>query len=372
MTDANTDPPTDADDADKLDGEDSTYYAAAADLDDHAAVSDAHHAAYTDSDAQAVVDSEDTGNVLGATTGDYSDLALGKNASAGQGNIDNTVAVGRSAEAISSYGIALGYNAAADNKGVALGSDCDATGGSSVAVGRHASSTSADTGVLGVPNGDFGPNNWEVPGDFSVTGSKNFIINHPSKPHTHDLRHSSYEGPVAGGLIYNDTVTVTDGTGDVALPGYVENGDFGANWTAHVSPVDHFGRGYVDVGTWTLHADTDGEYHVTVLGERTDPDALANAGDRMEKPKGETWAGEPRSYYRDAPGADPDAHDGVHSIKQFVSHHADCHPEPCSDAFEHWRVTFTAEEKVDVDTEPMGADPAVVVEKAREKRAGDA
>lgn len=130
--------------------------------------------------------------------------------------------------------------------------------------------------------------NCVIQGDFSVKGNKSFVIEHPSSQ-SKELRHSAYEGPVTGGLVYRDTVTVDDGTAKPDFPEYVVNGDFGEDWTTSLTPKGHFGRAYLDTDDWIVHADEDGEYDVVIFGMRNDEDALNRGGSVVEKQKSESW-----------------------------------------------------------------------------------
>lgn len=128
-----------------------------------------------------------------------------------------------------------------------------------------------------------------VQGALTVNGNKDFIIEHPSNDDK-KLRHGTYEGPVSGGLVYRDRVSVEDGTATPDFPEYVLNGDFGDDWTTSLTPVDHFGRAYLDTEEWTVHADEDGEYDVVVFGVRNDENSLTKRGGVTTKNKDETWA----------------------------------------------------------------------------------
>ena len=296
----------------------------------------------------------------GATASNTSATAVGQNAEA-DGSV--TIAIGQDTKAPSFAGTAVGQNAEADGFATALGNSTKALGSSATAVGRGAEALNDDDGTLGRQE-----TNWTVPGDFTVNGSKNFEIDHPSKPETHDLKHGAYEGPVAGGLIYSETVTV-DGTktslGGV-LPDYITNNDFGRGWTDHVNENNGFGTGYIDTETWTLHVKHSGEYDVTLIGERDDDKALENGKHRTEKPKGERWNGDPRTYWLDVGRIDTDDYDGVDRVEAKYDHTAECSPTPCKEAFDSFRVTFDDGERVVVESLEYEAAAQEIINVARE------
>ena len=298
-----------------------------------------------------------------------------------------STAVGPDATA-DKYATSVGWNSSSAFRSTAIGRGSLATGSysfaagdgaeapetSSVAIGRSAEALNRSEVVLGTSLREV-----IVPGDFSVSGSKNFEINHPSKPSTHDLRHGAYEGPTAGGVVYRDTVTVEEGEGKPNFPEYVVNGDFGTNWTATVSPVDHFGSGYLDTHSWTVHANEDGDYHIHLLGDRNDPaiEKFINEDGsyKTEKPKGLTWDGEPRTYWRDHPDFDAGEWGDAVRVEQKFSHNTECDDKPCVEAFDEWRVTFYSddpdnEELVEIKLNGVNpdADMNVVTEAAKAKK----
>jgi hypothetical protein len=54
-----------------------------------------------------------------------------------------------------------------------------------------------------------------------VEGSKNFLINHPLRPDTHELVHSTLEGPEIA-VFYRGEAQLSDGEATVILPDYFE------------------------------------------------------------------------------------------------------------------------------------------------------
>ena len=303
-----------------------------------------------------------------ATAAETGSVTIGPFSESGD---ERSVTIGRQATATARDAVCVG--AGTEGNGVeatAVGRDSIADDANTVALGRNAEALSEDEGVIGVSTSDFGPSDWTVPGDFTVNGSKDFQIDHPSKPETHDLRHGAYEGPVPGGLIYNATVTADAERVDLAgdLPEYVTNGDFGTGWTCHVTASDHFGRGYVDADEWVLVVEEPGDYEVTIFGERDDDAALARGGHRTEKPKGEGWNGDPRTYWRDCPHADATDYGDVHRIEAKFDHTPDCSPEPCEEAHVMCRVTFSDGERVEVEDAGFEEPADSLVEKARALR----
>jgi hypothetical protein len=124
--------------------------------------------------------------------------------------------------------------------------------------------------------------------DWSVQGNKSFQISHPTKENT-TLRHGAFEGPVSGGLVYRDRVEVTNGTATPDFPSYVTNGGFGTDWVTSVTPVKHYGNGYLDTDNWEVNANKDGEYDIMVFGIRDDNKALSGRGSMVEKPEDMSW-----------------------------------------------------------------------------------
>ena len=356
------------------------------DADNPLAIAVAGNALANDDDAVAIgndteaSDSRATALGRGAEASDSDTAALGRNAVASS---SRAAALGRNAVASGNSATALAFDATASDSGTtALGHNATASGTSATALGRGAEASgdfalgvgapalNDNEGVLG-GDGDFDTNNWTVPGDFTVEGSKDFEIDHPSNPDTHDLRHGAYEGPVPGGLIYSETVEV-DGSErslDGILPGYITEDDFGTAWSDHVNEDEGFNTGYIDTDTWTLHVEEPGVYDVTLIGERDDEKALSNGKHRTEKPKGERWNGEPRTYYREDPRFDADEYDDILRVRQKFEHTEDCSPEPCEEAFAGWSVTIETEDgqREKMPGVNMGGDLDVVIGAARAK-----
>jgi len=111
----------------------------------------------------------------------------------------------------------------------------------------------------------------------SVYGiSKNagtFSIQHPdpSKPNR-NLHHSFVESPTAGDNIYKYRVTVQGCAASLDLPSYYKF--LNCNDHIHLSPINHFGKGYgiMDSAQSKIDfvTDTDGDYDVILIGTRKD------------------------------------------------------------------------------------------------------
>jgi hypothetical protein len=108
--------------------------------------------------------------------------------------------------------------------------------------------------------------------------SGTFRIDHPNpeKTHTHYLSHSFVESPTAGDNIYRFLVNVENGTATIELPDYYKH--LNTDDQVWVTPQGHFGSGYGIVNneqtSVTIHANTDGEYNVLLIGTRKDIDAV--------------------------------------------------------------------------------------------------
>jgi hypothetical protein len=329
------------------------------------------------------------GTSSGVDSGDTNPIAIGNGVSSsgtrsviiggGSSGGNSSVVIGDGADNGSNVNcVSIGSGTSAASDATAVGASTTATGIPSCAIGRGAEALNDNEGIFGGTE-SFEVNNWIVPGDFTVNGSKNFEIDHPSDPYNKDLKHGAYEGPVPGGLIYNATVTADSGAVTLkgGLPEYVINNDFGTNWTCHVTASDHFGRGYVDTDAWELVVDKTGQYEVTIFGERTDEKALSRGGARMEKPKGETWDGTPRNYYRDHPLFNPSEHDKIERLETKFEHGEKCDSLPCETAVTEARVTFSDGRRETVaEADLMGVDEGeypdpdvtTTIEKAKTQR----
>ncbi len=160
-----------------------------------------------------------------------------------------------------------------------------------------------------IGSGSFSPN-------LTVTGNKDFVIDHPTKD-GYKLRHSSYEGPVTGGLVYRARVDVINGTGKPNFPDYILQDEFGDDWVTSITPTDHFGSAYLDTDTWTVHADTDGKYDVVVYGQRTSIDALSNRGGITTRKDDESWTDAADRFYDSATNTDIDTVEMVSGVSDI-------------------------------------------------------
>ena len=264
-------------------------------------------------------------------------IAIGEDAQAG---ISSTVALGRLAKAEQYVSTAIGARSYADDWGIALGVDANAQGhsgaaigqgasavGRSLAVGRNAMATvrwsnafgeesesnaeyasalghraisnNTREGVLGGSDSST-TNRWIVPGDFTVSGTKNFEIPHPKpeKKVTHVIRHGAVESPTPGDTLYRWKIQATKDNDIVTidLPDYFIwlNKDV----QVFVTPQGHFGNGYGTVNRETeqleIHCQYEGEYNVLVIGTRNDDHQSVQDWDikGVEREVGESWTGE--------------------------------------------------------------------------------
>jgi len=221
----------------------------------------------------------------GDSLGDRS-VAIG-NGSSSEG--DTSVATGRRAESLGNVSTAIGRDAVAEGK-------------YSVALGQDSESLNFGTGVLGGSSGSNQTDEWEVPGDFSVEGSKNFQIPHPKpeKKSTHVIRHGAVESPTAGDTLYRYTVQ-SEKENDVQtidLPDYFIH--LNKDVQIFVTPQEHFGNGYGKLNRDTeqieIHCQNAGEYNVLVIGTRNDDNVQKWSIKGVEREKGESWTGETYTF----------------------------------------------------------------------------
>jgi len=110
--------------------------------------------------------------------------------------------------------------------------------------------------------------------------SGKFVIPHPDpeKTHTHKLFHSFVETPTNGDTLYRYEITAINCQARFELPDYFKF--LNRNIVTKVSPLGHFGRGYVilddDLTGFDLCANNDGKYNVFLLGTRKDKASLKN------------------------------------------------------------------------------------------------
>jgi len=236
------------------------------------------------------------------STGSYS-IAIGYSATTS--NSQSSIAIGNNAKTGAAEGaIAIGLNANSTKDGIALGINSTNNSSSSIALGELATVGNSYEGVLGVPSNVFGPREWIVPGNFTVSGTKNFEIPHPKpeKSATHRIRHGAVESPTPGDTLYrwkvqstkdNDLVTID-------LPDYFVwlNKDV----QIFVTPQGHFGNGYGELNEETeqleIHCQFAGEYNVLVIGTRNDDHQSVRDWyiKGVEREIGESWTGETYAF----------------------------------------------------------------------------
>jgi hypothetical protein len=125
--------------------------------------------------------------------------------------------------------------------------------------------------VLGI-NGCAGANNTLSVYNMSKSGGS-FRIKHPdpSKPNQH-LIHSFVESPTAGDNIYKYKINAQSCCASLDLPSYYNF--LNCNDHIHLTPINHFGKGYGVMNTEQTKidfiTDTDGEYDVILIGTRKD------------------------------------------------------------------------------------------------------
>src|SRR5690606_29035164 len=213
---------------------------------------------------------------------------------------ESSIAIGSGALASPSdriNAIAIGTSTRSGPNSISLGNAALADTGYSAAIGSGAITTAVFEGVHGADPSDLkGPVFWRVPGDFSVQGTKNFVIDHPhpDKKDTHDLRHSAVEAPTAGENLYRYEIEATEAnqTVEVKLPDYFMY--LNTNIDVHVSPHMHFGRayGWTEGNTLKVTCETAGTYKVLIIGTRNDENVQDWYITGAVKEKGLTWRGE--------------------------------------------------------------------------------
>lgn len=237
----------------------------------------------------------------GATANERYSVAIGKGATA---NNTFSIALGNDATANSSLSIALGSDAKTNSSSsIALGSNTTATSIYSVAIGKGVTADNFFEGVLGSSE-ESTTNKWKVPGDFSVSGTKNFEIPHPKpeKSATHVIRHGAVESPTPGDTLYRWKIQATKDNDTVAidLPDYFIY--LNKNVQIFVTPQGHFGNGYGELNRETeqleIHCQTAGKYNVLAMGTRNDNHQSVQDWDikGVEREIGESWTGETYAF----------------------------------------------------------------------------
>jgi hypothetical protein len=243
-----------------------------------------------------------------------SSIALGEGASAGTVSIalgssvsaeSYSIALGRNASATGGSSVALGRDASAtETSSIALGRDASAEKNASIALGRNASAENGNEGVLGGGVDPLLTYKWIVPGNFTVSGTKNFEIPHPkpSKNATHVIRHGVVETDSQGDNLYRYKIE-SEKENDIQhidLPDYFIH--LNKDVQIFVTPQGHFGNGYGKLNRETeqleIHCQYEGEYNVLVIGTRNDNHQSVQDWDikGVEREIGESWTGETYSF----------------------------------------------------------------------------
>lgn len=266
-----------------------------------------------------------------ATSNQLSSIAIGKNAKTNS-SVGRTVVIGENASAGGSSvvigvdsqvskgsGIAIGRNAkittvVSDTHAIAIGRDSLISGGSwnlvlgksaessapySVAIGAQAIAENVNDIVVGTNS-----HHTKIPGNFTVSGTKNFEIPHPKpeKKATHVIRHGAVESPTAGDTLYRWKVQATKDNDIqyIDLPDYFIH--LNKDVQIFVTPQGHFGNGYGILNKETeqleIHCQYEGEYNVLVIGTRNDDHQSVKDWDikGVEREIGESWTGETYTF----------------------------------------------------------------------------
>ena len=239
--------------------------------------------------------------------GDYS-MAIGSDAVAigkfSQARGGSNVALGVGASTDEYYAYALGNSAAAEGIcALAIGYTADAKASSTIAIGRYAFAANERQGVLGgAEMQQLTTYDWLIPGNLTVSGTKDFEIQHPhpDKKDTHMLRHGCVESPSAGENLYRFKVTATENnqTVELELPDYFQY--LNKNVDVWVNGHKHFGRSYGEVegNTLKITCELAGEYKCLVIGTRNDDNLSVQNWDikGVEREIGESWYGETHAF----------------------------------------------------------------------------
>jgi hypothetical protein len=235
----------------------------------------------------------------GSSAPSYSSVAVGEDAKALGGH---SLALGPKAEVPDYYigSIAIGWNASAQNNySMALGVNTETSSSEATAIGFGALANNTFDVVLG-HNG----NNVKVPGNFRVSGTKNFEIPHPKpeKKATHIIRHGAVESPTPGDTLYRWKVQATKDNDLVTidLPDYFIY--LNKDVQIWVTGQGHFGNGYGELNEETeqleIHCQFEGEYNVLVIGTRNDDHQSVQDWNikGVEREIGESWTGETYAF----------------------------------------------------------------------------
>ncbi len=128
--------------------------------------------------------------------------------------------------------------------------------------------------------------NVQVTGNFAVSGSKAFMIDHPLDPANKFLVHSSVESNEMKNLYDGVTVLDSAGRARIQLPLWFEvvNGDFRYQLTAIGKPGDLYVASELANGSFEIAGSPGQKVSWQITGNRRDPAALAY-GFAVEKDK---------------------------------------------------------------------------------------
>lgn len=235
-------------------------------------------------------------------------------------NITHATAIGSEAKATGGQSVALGFDTnssgissvsignraeSSSNYSIAIGSTANASEISSIAIGNKTESKNREEGVLGGNKYiSLSTNKWLVPGDFSVSGTKNFEMPHPNpeKTHTHTIRHAAVESASAGDTLYRYVIKSTKNNDKqiIELPDYFIH--LNKDVQLFVTPQGHFGSGYGVLNRSTeqleIHCQSKGDYNVLIIGTRNDSHPSIQEWDikGVERENGESWTGETYAF----------------------------------------------------------------------------
>lgn len=118
----------------------------------------------------------------------------------------------------------------------------------------------------------YGTGKCQVYGNFAVTGTKAFIMDHPVHPETMDLMHAATESPVNGVEYWGTATTGSSGTATVTLPSYFEALTKAANRNVQLTPTAACASvpwaSAITSGKFTITAPPGVKFHWLVKAER--------------------------------------------------------------------------------------------------------
>jgi hypothetical protein len=218
------------------------------------------------------------------TTG-YSNTAVGQSALFNNTTGYQSTALGLSALSSNTTGFgntAVGYWALSSNT----------TGSGNVCIGFHAGRNETGSNKLYIANsdtstpliyGDFSTSSLTINGNFNVTGTKNFVINHPTKKNM-ELVHACLEGPESA-VFYRGKAQLVQGKRVVKLPDYFEALTRKEGRTVQLTAIgkEPYLLSYTDIvnGEFSVYGTkADGEFAWEAKAIRADVQPL-----QVEKPK---------------------------------------------------------------------------------------